>query len=113
MREKRDPNAAGRFWKTDIDGHMTNLGGNSDIWVPDAAGAKNWPRIPFIEEERFVSIPPNSYKIISCSPIGSIFDSGMAWPLSHASISYELNLDSDVSQVLVGKYALASGRWAD
>ncbi len=57
---------------------MTNLGDDPDVWAPDSAGGKNWPRIPFIEQDRFVSMAPNSYNIISFTPIGSIFDSGMA-----------------------------------
>ena len=61
-----------------------------------------YPREAAVDENRTISIPPNSKKIVSCSPIGGIWDSNMCWPLSAASLTYELTLESAMDQILAG-----------
>ena len=46
-----------------------------------------------------MSIPPNSYRTVSFAPIGSLWDSNMCWPLSHASLTLEAQLVSSAADV--------------
>ena len=61
-----------------------------------------YPREAAVDENRTISIPPNSKKIVSCTPIGGIWDSNMCWPLSAASLTYELTIESAMDQILAG-----------
>ena len=68
------------------------------------SGAKGvtYPKITSIDENRYVSIPPNSKRIVSFQPIGGIFASALAWPLMHASITLEMMLNPSAAEICAG-----------
>ena len=67
-----------------------------------AAAGVSYPKVTSIDENRYVSIPPNSKRIVSFQPIGSIWQSAFCWPLSHASLTWEGMLASSAAEICAG-----------
>ena len=93
----KDPNADGRFLLYDADGATSGGMYNSGTTPPPS-----YPRITSVDENRYVSIPPNSKRIVSFQPIGSIWQSALCWPLSHASLTWEGMLASSAAEICAG-----------
>ena len=92
----KEANADGRYLLFDSDGVAS--GGMFD----SAAAGVSYPKVTSIDENRYVSIPPNSKRIVSFQPIGSIWQSALCWPLSHASLTWEGMLASSAAEICAG-----------
>ena len=92
----KEANADGRYLLYDSDGVAS--GGMFD----SAAAGVSYPKVTSIDENRYVSIPPNSKRIVSFQPIGSIWQSALCWPLSHASLTWEGMLASSAAEICAG-----------
>ena len=92
----KEANADGRCLLYDSDGVAS--GGMFD----SAAANVSYPKVTSVDENRYVSIPPNSKRIVSFQPIGSIWQSALCWPLSHASLTWEGMLASSAAEICAG-----------
>ena len=93
----KEPNGDGRYLLFDADG--SESGG---MYNSGATPGPGHPKITSIDENRYVSIPPNSKRIVSFQPIGSIWQSALCWPLSHASLTWEGMLASTAAEITAG-----------
>ena len=92
---KTAPNADGRYLKHDEDGVL-----NENMFVGTESAV---PKMSDLEVERFLVIPPGGKKTISVTPLCGICNSMLMWPLPHASLVFEWQLQSDPSAICAGE----------
>ena len=99
MLTKLVPNGDGRRWSNS--GNLYNATTGADEQQFDGTQHKR-PVISDIEVERYVCIPPGESRVVCMSPICPIVQSGLMWPLPHASLEFQWMLQPIAESICAG-----------